>query len=108
MSRYGLGRASQHRPLTFFKARLPPATTRRPFVVGCTHSSSERPFNPGRGVGAGRVYPVDVGRNGTAARAIIKNTYIKAVSYLRNSLQLYIEAPYDNDTQTGTISATIA
>ena len=52
-----------------------------PFLVRSTHPSSEGSCNPGRGVGASRVYPLDVGRNNIPARVTttIPGMYIKAV-----------------------------
>ena len=62
-----------------FKAGLQPATTHRPLLVRSNHPSSDGPCNPGRGVGASRVYTLDVGRNSIPARVTINYTYIKAV-----------------------------
>ena len=61
------------------KFDLQPATTHCPFQVRSTHSSSEGPCNPGREVGASRVYPLDVGRNTIPARVITNHAYSRAV-----------------------------
>ena len=61
-----------------FKAGPQPATTHRPFLVRSTHPSSDGLCDPGRGVGASRVYPLDVGKNSVPPRVTINHTYIKA------------------------------
>ena len=53
-----------------FKAGLQLATTHGPFLVRSTHPSSEGHCIPGQGVGASRIYPLDVDRNSIPARVI--------------------------------------
>ena len=65
--------------LSYLQAGLLPATTHRPFLVRSTYPSSEGLCNPGRGVRASGVHPLDVDRNSIPARVTLNHTSTKAV-----------------------------
>ena len=86
------------------KAGQEPATTYRPFPARGTHPSSEGPCNPGRGMEASRVYPLDVGRNGVPARVTINHTYIKSFllqTYRHRITNIHRPAPFRPQLRKG-------
>ena len=73
------------------------SSTQHPFVV-------RRACNPGQGVRASRVYPLDVGRNGVPARVTINHTYIKSFllqTYRHRITNIHRPAPFRPQLRKG-------